>query len=48
MKELDESIINMLRHLQADDPDTYKILLDKFKELDITIDDGKDGETPPT
>ena len=39
----------MLRHLRADDPDTYKILLDKFKELDIiTIDADKDEEIPPT
>ena len=45
MKELDESIANMLLHLQTDDPDTYKIFLDKIKELDIEIGDGgKDSD----
>ena len=46
MEKLDESIANMLLHLQTDDPDTYKACLDKIKELDIEIDDVlKDSDT---
>ena len=44
MEDLDETISDMLLHLQTDDPDTYKILLDKVKEMGIEVDEDNDDE----